>query len=439
MICYVINLILWIVHIICNSTILGLGFEPKNKNIMKWKYIAGLILVRIPFSIMKYVFNESDVLRNFSLIMTLVGSFLYLIVLYEGYVWQKLLFLVFEIICTCVGEVIVQLILQDELMQVTDISFNQPIMVLYLIYGGIIISLLYLLFLFVWKQFVAKGSYNLKIFFVFSIFPVSQIIMMASVNVKIYKDMTPAGIINVAGLLISIAADVILLVTLLRQQSMQEMTIRISTMEKAWEMEQNHYRDIEARREELAKIRHDLSEQFMVIQELLHRGNYDKAMEMLDNLREYVAATKEYDYCADPVVNAIMTENEKLCADQDIRFMYELEIGKPLKIEPVAICSIFSNLLRNAIAAAEKTTDKEKAFVSIKAVVKGDYLHIKADNSYTRENKKEKKSRKGYGLEILKTLAEKYNGQMEIVAAGEKYSTRILVENIENTEKGPAR
>ncbi|MBQ9134764.1 MAG: sensor histidine kinase [Lachnospiraceae bacterium] len=430
MVCYVINFMLWIIEVSICSAIIGNGFELKNKNIKRWKSIVGLILAQLPFMLMKYIFNYNDIIRNAGWILTAAACVVYLIIFYEGYVWQKLLFIVFEAIAACTSEMIVQILLQDELTKVDSTSFNEPFMIIYQIYCYMIMSLMYLLFLFVWKQFVAKGSYNLKIFFVFSIFPVSQIIMMTSINSKLYAEMTLAGIVNVLGLLISIAADVILLVTLLRQQSMQEMTIRISTMEKAWEMEQTHYRDIEARREELAKIRHDLSEQFMVIQELLHRKNYDKAMEMLDNLREYVAATKEYDYCADPVVNAIMAENEKLCAEKGIRFMYELEIGKPLKIEPVAICSIFSNLLRNAIAAAEKTTDKEKAFVSIKAVVKGDYLHIKADNSYTGENKKEKKSRKGYGLEILKTLAEKYNGQMEIILSDEKYSTRMSVENM---------
>ena len=261
---------------------------------------------------------------------------------------------------------------------------------------------------------------------------------MHSVNVKIYVEMTPAGVINIAGLLISMAADVILLVTLLRQQNMQEMTIRLSEMEKTWEVEQNHYWDIEARREELAKIRHDLSEQFMVIQGLLHKENYEKAVEMLDSLREYVASTKEYDYCADPVVNAIMVENEKLCVEKGIRFEYDLEIMQPLKIEPVAICSIFSNLMRNATAAAQKAEDRKKSFVSIKAVVKGDYLHVKVDNFCTEESKKEKKRKKGYGMEILKAIAERYNGQMEVVSADDRYSIRISVENTEINEMSPA-
>ena len=429
MVIYYINLFLWIVQMVCNSSIIALGFEPKNERTKLWQSIVGLALFRMPFIIIKFLFNENDIIRSICVIMLGVASIIYMIAFFKGFVWQKLLFLLFEMICCCVGEVIIQLILQDELLQVGTLSMEQPIMVVYLIYGIFLISVLLLLFLFVWKKFFKRAGYDLKIFFVFSIFPISQFTMMYSINTKVYAEMTPAGVIHIAGLLISMAADVILLVTLLRQQNMQEMTIRLSEMEKTWEVEQNHYRDIEARREELAKIRHDLSEQFMVIQGLLHKENYEKAVEMLDSLREYVASTKEYDYCADPVVNAIMAENEKLCAEKGVRFEYDLEIMQPLKIEPVAICSIFSNLMRNATAAAQKAEDRKKSFVSIKAVVKGDYLHVKVDNFCTEESKKEKKRRKGYGMEILKAIAEKYNGQMEVVSADDLYSIRISIEN----------
>lgn len=42
-------------------------------------------------------------------------------------------------------------------------------------------------------------------------------------------------------------------------------------------MARNHYHEIENRREEFAKIRHDMRNQQMVLQELLHQGEYEKA------------------------------------------------------------------------------------------------------------------------------------------------------------------
>ena len=244
--------------------------------------------------------------------------------------------------------------------------------------------------------------------------------------------MTPGSIWTVISIFIGITADVLLLVMLLRQQKMQDMSIQLKEIEKAWEVEQNHYRDIEARREELTKIRHDMSEQFIVIQQLIHQGNNEKAEEMLNTLKEYVASTKEYIYCADSVVNAIMSENENVCRENNIRLIHHLEIMQPLKINPVVICSIFSNLMRNAIAATKEV--KSGAYIEIRAAIKGDYLHIRMENSFSKDNEKNKKKRKGYGLEILKTLTNKYNGQMETEIRGDKYITKIFVENIELNE-----
>lgn len=82
---------------------------------------------------------------------------------------------------------------------------------------------------------------------------------------------------------------------------------------------------------------------------------------MLETLTDTVAATTEYLYCGDPVFNAIMGETEKACREKRIAFQYDLEIPQKLKLDPVAICSILSNLTRNAVAAAEMT-EREEAF-----------------------------------------------------------------------------
>lgn len=435
MICYIINWCLHMLAMVTCSAITCTAFESKNKKKKRWQHVLGLCLIQMPFTIMKYVYNDDSVLRTISFIMTAISCVMYMVIFLEGYLWQKILFNIFQAICSFTAEMISSVILNDELSKAGILSYESSAMVMYLIHIYIIFSLLFLLFLFVWKKLFSSGSYNLKIYFIFCIFPISQIIIMGSINKKIYEEFVPGDMITLLGILVGVLADVLLLATLLKQQSMQEMSIRINEIEKAWEIEQNHYREMEARREELAKIRHDLSEQYIVIQELLHRGEYDKAAEMLTILSEYVAGTKEYVYCADPIVNAIMAENEKICLRNNIRLDYNLEIIQPLKINPVAICSLFSNLMRNAIASASKGENRELAFVSIKAAVKGDYLHIKVENSYTEEKKQDKKERKGYGLDILKSLTERYHGQMDVIVSEGKYSTRISVENIETNER----
>lgn len=397
-----------------------------------WKAILGLFFAQLPIMTLKFFFNDNDFIRNSAFFIMIIIYVSYYVMVFNGYLWQKILYVVMEAFLACIAEMITQVLLEDALIGAENLDFYQPIMSIYLIYSYILFSVLLGLFTLVWRKWVSGKGYNMKIFLVFAIFPISQIIMLCNINIKIYREMTPGGMWTIISILIGITADVLLLIMLLRQQRMQEMSIQLKEIEKAWEVEQNHYRDIEMRREELAKIRHDMTEQFIVIQQLIHQGNNENAEEMLNTLQEYVASTKEYIYCADPVVNAVMGENEKICQQNNICLRYHLEIMQPLKINPVVVCSIFSNLMRNAIAATKEV--KNNACIEVKAAVKGDYVHIRVENNFSDEHAENSKKRKGYGLEILRTLADKYHGQMETEIKGNKYIVKIFVENIEINE-----
>ena len=428
MIYSIMSYILWLLDLVICSVITCFGFEQKNEKVSRWKYIVGLFLVQLPFITIKFFFNWQPVLRSFGVIFTVLSALVFTIVLFKGFVWQKILFVIFRVICCCIAEWFVQYLFQDVLLQMAEISFSQPIVVIYIAVTEILFVILFLFFMLLWKKFILKKGYDLKIFLIFIIFPISQIIMMSNINLRVLTEMTPASAAAIVSLILGIVADILLMMLLLRQQSMHEMEMHLNEVEKAWEVEQNHYREIEARREELAKIRHDISEQFIVMQELLRMKNYDKIEEMLNTLREYVSSTKEYVYCGDSVINAIMAENEKECIKNNVKLNYHFEIMQPLNINPVVICSIFSNLMRNALAATKDITDSDKASIDIRAALKGDYLIVKVENSFV--SKKKKKNRKGYGLEILRTLAQQYNGQMDTFIRDGKYYTTISVENV---------
>ena len=174
------------------------------------------------------------------------------------------------------------------------------------------------------------------------------------------------------------------------------------------------------------KNSHDLNDYFIVIKELMNSAEYDKANEMLDTLINYVVSTKEYIYCADPIVNAVLNENETICKERGILFEYEININTPLKMNSVVVCSIFSNLLKNAVAGAiQVLNDDKRPYVNVKAYADAVYLHVIVQNSYTAGEVK--KRRKGYGQEILRSLADKYDGQMEIKKEKGMYEVSISV------------
>lgn len=427
MICYIMCILLWIAYLWLDSMVVGYAFEPRRDNVGQTGIILGLMAVQLPAAAVKFLFNDYVAARYGAMIAVGIVTVAYAAVFLKGTLGQKVLFMLCEYLIAMLAEMLSIGILNKYMEQKPQLSYYTPTMVLLLSVVLTVTAIFFLIFLVIWKKIVEKKSFDVSIIIVFSVFPVSQLLMITAINEQAFQNMTLyTGWILAAAILGSVA-DGVLLYTLLRQQQLHELKLRLSEVQSTWEIAENHYHEIENRREEFAKIRHDMRNHQMVLQELLHQGEYEKAEKMLETLTDTVAATTEYIYCGDPVFNAIMGETERACRVKKIDFKYDLEIPEKLQLDPVAICSILSNMTRNAVAAAAQTEDTE-AFLVIRAAVKGDYLHICVENSRAKTVPKNTE-RKGYGLEILRDLVERNHGQIDVQPGDGRFRVDITVEN----------
>ena len=175
-------------------------------------------------------------------------------------------------------------------------------------------------------------------------------------------------------------------------------------------LEQAHYKAVEVRQEELARIRHDFNNQLAAISLLIGTDGEGDAQQMIRQLGKDIADTRENPYCAIPVVNAVLSEKEKLCQEKGIGFYTELDIPRDLTVEPLHLCSIFANLSDNAIRGAEECGRKPSS-ISLTSAVAGDYLLIKTVNPANPPQTP--KPGHGYGSRILAELAEQYEGSFQ--------------------------
>lgn len=428
MICYGMSAFLWLIYLWLDCMVVCYAFEPKKENVGRGVMTLGLMAAQMPAATLKFLFNGVTVVRYGALFAVGIITVIYAVLFLKGTTLQKIVFMICEYLVALLSEMLCLGLLGRYLDKIPELSYDSPVMVLLLVFVCAVTAVLFQVFLILWKRFVGKETQDVSVIITFSIFPVSQVCMILAINEQTFLEMSAyTGFILLAAALGAVA-DGMLLYTLLRQQQMQELKLRLGEVESTWETARNHYHEIEARREEFAKIRHDMRNQQMVLQELLHQGEYEKAEKMLGTLTEAVASTAEYVYCGDPVFNAIMGETERTCREKGVELKYDLEIPEKLKLDPVAICSIFSNLTRNALTAAEETVKTGEAFLSIKAAVKGDYLHICVENSRDMTAPR-KEGRKGYGLEILKDLVERNHGQIDIEPGEGIFRVNITVEN----------
>lgn len=113
-----------------------------------------------------------------------------------------------------------------------------------------------------------------------------------------------------------------------------------------------------------------------------------------------------------------------------------VNLPEKIDIEILDLCSIFCNLLDNALEACQKVHGNCQPYISLSAGIHAGYLFIAQANSMEgqlrRENGriltgKANPDLHGKGLELITLLCEKYDGRVEIKEQKEKFSILVTV------------
>ena len=89
--------------------------------------------------------------------------------------------------------------------------------------------------------------------------------------------------------------------------------------------------------------------QIQTIYGLLERGEESLAREHLDGLSALLPEQERL--CENRIADTILSEKRKLCEQAGIQSEFSCSVPAGLPFDSVTLCSLFSNLLDNAIAA----------------------------------------------------------------------------------------
>lgn len=403
-----INFALWCFIMFFTGLVFSMAFEPRRKR-PRWILALIFFLVNLPEAYLK-ITHTGELLAEIMYWLCVVIAVLYLIIIFKDNIWKKILFYVLWTTITFVGDIICYSLMRYSDLDF-DVSFNSMRMVLFVALDVIIVMMLSILLLITWNRVInyKKLTRNIWLFFVF---PISQLITLYFMNGRAYSGITYNDIYVCIGVLLGFVADFILLYVLMEQGVKEEMEKRLQEMELLYQIENIHYQSIEAKRTEMAKLRHDFNNQLLAAYHMTEQGNSKQSRILIDALRDEIAKTKEYTYCGNPIINAVMEEKSSVCEQQNIRLETSIEVGEEEHIQPVHICSVFTNLIDNAIHATGSCPENER-FIEVKAARVEDYLYIKVNNSSSEPKKQRSQERKGYGHEILKDIALRYKGEFQ--------------------------
>lgn len=186
-------------------------------------------------------------------------------------------------------------------------------------------------------------------------------------------------------------------------------------MESAYEIKMKEWT------KEIGKTRKVLKNLLLEVDWQLSNCSADKAIifPLLDNISHNISKDKIIYFCDHTLTNIILADKYKIAEENNIAFSVQVIVPSELNASDSEICSIWCNLLDNAINACKLIESAEKRWIKVSSIIQNGYLYIKIENStitYTGTNKKRcddsSNIEHGYGLSILRELAVKHGGEL---------------------------
>lgn len=408
--------------------VFGLAMESMQKirknRVKKWMRLVFWIVLMAGLAVNKVFTNGSEAGSIAFAVIFLAALVISAKLFYDGKFWHRILVGILLLAAMMFAECGTALVCWVYQAAPFSMDYRQSDMMVGCLIGNIFSNAAMFLVAAVWRHFglqkrMPRGS------LVFVLMALCLLIP----NIHFYFELTAQNGAFSPILLVSMGSAFILCLLLVcvqfNQAEKDDLERELLGLKHQSALERQHYENVEARREEIAKIRHDYNNILNAILGLLHTCKVEEAEELVSGLLSRVELTKEYPYCGIPVVNVVLSEKEQECRRLEIRFCADLLFPENVAVDPIDLCRVFSNLLDNAIHATARFPGEQKVIV-LHVGIQGDYLIIRCDNP-AQDASEEPPARKGYGMKILKDIAQRYEGSVQTEFTDGRFIARVVL------------
>lgn len=312
-------------------------------------------------------------------------------------------------------------------------SFNRMVSSLVFTIVGIPFKYFYAL---LWNKIVNK-SVSSKLNFSLILFPFAETLAIIGViadhlqyTLGNYQDSNSTVILTIS-FMTFVVADIVYMYFISDIEKKAVLEREVNSLKYAHELEEQHFRQVEEKRYEVAKIRHDINNQLTTIKSMVHSGHMEQAEELIGELENTVSQTKEYQYCSIPVVNAVISEKNKEAEKYGIKLVTKIDISDSCGITQHHLCSVFANLIDNAIRAERGFTDKDadRKIIDVSAVSDSVSVYITVKNYVSGVDvpREDDSSLHGYGQQILSDIARIYSSSFDKTEKDGEYSCTLML------------
>lgn len=183
-------------------------------------------------------------------------------------------------------------------------------------------------------------------------------------------------------------------------------------------------------------LKHDRREHLRIIKHLVDKRAYDDLVnftnQLFDASSEYEIQSLTSNVFLDDLLSSKIKDAEK----QGITFKTDIQFRGKYCLNDVELCSLFGNVINNAIEACEKIKGQINREIFLGIFLEMDMIHILVENSsdgkYSMTSERVMLTTKigsghGIGLKRIKKIVKDANGYIELVASDKNFLITIML------------
>ncbi len=199
--------------------------------------------------------------------------------------------------------------------------------------------------------------------------------------------------------------------------------------------------NIKENEEHVKRMRHDLSGHLALIHALCEEGNYEKVQRYTEQLSDCFVLPDNRVLTGNNTADLVVSSRKKMCDEYGISFSFEGSLQQLQGMAAPDICGLFANAYDNAIEACIPLSD---AYIHTKVHAVTHYTVIKISNPVSKKipvrnngiaTTKRDTRFHGYGIDIMKRIADKYKGSLTLKCDEKEFIVKIVLLNPAITKK----
>ena len=301
------------------------------------------------------------------------------------------------------------------------IADNQPILYTFCLIGSFVVAHFWFA-----KATVVDGKYLIE---TLSATSATVVILLVVWFLSIISNLNDIGHIHAV---YAILASLFILINQRAQLINEKERRAFRIKEQLWKDTQVRYQFSKDAMAVVNQHYHDMKHQ---INALANMENDEKRRGILLEMENDIAIYDAVVRTGNELLDTVLTEKKLICHSKEIR-MSCMADGEQLKfMDEIDLYTLLGNALDNAIEANEKILDRAKRWISVQIQNKKGIVLVEIINPYTGIIKmqhglpvtsKSDKLSHGYGTQSIKSIVEKYDGQLTIKTENDKYLLRII-------------